>query len=384
MDTYYTSDDPSPDSISVPPTPGSVPPPLPPPPKRQKSGCLRGCLIAALVLAVIVALFIGFCVMLYMVGSKELAKTNGSEDGFTESASGLHEVWSCDYEIPDDATDDAVPRKAIRIPLTGTIDLSGDDSGFLGGGHNSTATTLRAIRRATEDPSVDAILLEVDSGGGGITASDILYHELMLFKESDDGRKIVVLMGDMAASGAYYASLPADRILAHPTTLTGSIGVLLSSYNIRQLADKIGVVDNTIQSGENKTILSPMKDLTEEQRAMLQTTVDELYGRFAGLVSQHRGIPMQDLKTIADGRIYTASQALGLKLIDGIGYEADALDAVYELLGKPAEGVEFYQYERKNSFRDLFSSPEFWGKAFSHAISTSEVPTRSPRLRLEF
>ncbi len=365
----------------------SAPPPLPPSPapapRRERSGCFRGCLIAAVILFVLAALFIGLCAWLYSIGSKELSKVD-SDDDFTAAASGLHEVWSCDYGIPteDESVDE--PLKAIRIPLTGTIDLSAEETGFFGSSHNPTAFALRAIRRATEDDTVNAILLEVDSGGGGITASDILYHELMLFKEADPKRKIVVLMGDMACSGAYYASLPADCILAHPTTLTGSIGVLLPAYNVRQLADKLGIVDDTIQSGENKTLLSPTKDLTDEQRAILQGTVDELYGRFAELVSKHRGIPVPALKTIADGRIYTARQALDLKLIDGIGYEADALDTVFDELGSPSGGVEFYHYERKNSFRDLFSSPEFWGKAFSHAISTSEVPTRSPRLRLEF
>ena len=333
-----------------------------------------------------IVLFIALGVVFTVAFSKEIksefAKMNSAETSdYTADADGLKEVWSSDYKIPDDLGDDAVIPKAVRIPLTGMIDLADDGRGILRS-ESTTASTLRAIRRATEDPTVDAILLEVDSGGGGITASDILYHALVQFKESNSSRRIIVLMGDMAASGAYYASLPADRIIAHPTTVTGSIGVIMSSVSVYRLADKLGIADESITSGPNKAILNPMRELTEEQRALLQGTVDELYARFAGLVSLHRKIPMEKVKTIADGRIYTAKQALDLQLIDSIGYLDDARAAVYEALGNPANGVEFCSYEHKNSLRDIFTSPDFWGAAISRAIPAAEAaPAQRIQLR---
>lgn len=377
-DPAYSAPAPQPTAYYPPPPP--PPPPLSPP-QKERFGCFRGCLMAvgAMTLLFFAIGFIGSLAMARVMTkefSKEMKLATANDDNdFTADASGLREVSVCDYLVPDELGDDEAPLRVVRIPLAGTISLAGEESGFMGVTH-STATTLRAIRRATEDASVDAILLLVDSGGGGITDSDILYHALMLFKEADSlgARKIVVLMGDMAASGAYYASLPADRILAHPTTITGSIGVIMPAYNVRQLTDKLGIVSDSIKSGANKDILNPMKDLTDEQRAMLQDTVNELYGRFAGLVAKHREIPLEEVKKIADGRIYTARQALDLKLIDDIGYLEDAEKAVYEQLGSPSVGLEIFEYERKNSLRDLLSSPDFWGAAISHAVPSVEVP----------
>lgn len=334
-------------------------------------GCLSSVVILFVFTVVLPMLFVG---AIARKASGEFSRLNtetifgdkGDEDSdFSGDAAGLREVLIGDY-IPEDAKDTSASAplaKAIRIPLGGTIDLGGDSFGEEG----DTATALRSIRRATEDDSVDAILLLVDSGGGGITASDILYDALVKFREAREGRRIVVLMGDMAASGAYYASLPADRIIAHPTTITGSIGVILPSINVRQLADRLGIVDNSIQSGANKTMLDPLRDLTDEQRAMLQATVDELHARFTGLVSKHRGIPPAEVAALADGRIYTARQALNLKLIDSLGYLADAEAAVEELLDTD-NGVSFYEYEHKLSLRDLFATPSFWGAALQRAL----------------
>ena len=387
-----------------------IPPPLPGPRpsgtsqgelrNARRVGCLQGCLASIAVLFLVSVVF-PIVVALVLGRSASRAESlfgdRSDEDAdFTGDASGLREVFvatvspaaeesdksSGDEAAQDSADDKGSPSaagdekelvlKAVRIPLTGTIDLAGGDFGEEG----ETETALRSIRRATEDPDVDAILLLVDSGGGGITASDILYNALREFRRSDPNRRIVVLMGDMACSGAYYASLPADRILAHPTTITGSIGVILPSYNVRQLADKLGIADVSIQSGENKSILNPMRDLTDAQRAMLQETVDELHARFTSLVVLHRGLPAERVKALADGRIYTARQALGHKLIDDIGYLEDAEDAVVALLGGKHK-VEFYEYEHKLSLRDLFATPSFWGAVLQRAIPAAAAPSPS-------
>ena len=368
------------------------PPPLPaaqPIPMREmlrnarRHGCLQGCLVSAAVLFFLTIVLPG---ALFLLAAREASKglsgvraeslfggsKSDEDDGFSGDASGLREVWVDDWTRPG-VSDDAMLAKAVRIPLAGTIDLGEDSFGEEG----AAATALRAIRRATQDSSVDAILLLVDSGGGGITASDILYDALVKFREEREDRRIVALMGDMACSGAYYASLPADRILAHPTTITGSIGVILPSINVRQLADRIGIVDDSIQSGDNKAMLNPMRELTDAQRAMLQGTVDELHARFTGLVAKHRGIAPKDVAALADGRIYTARQALALKLIDGLGYLDDAESAVVDVLDAK-NGVAFYEYEHKLSLRDLLATPSFWGAALRRVLpaAVEAVPAR--------
>ena len=357
--------------------------------KARRAGCLQGCLVGAALLVLSVAVVPAVLVAIGGAAAADAfrSKSAGDDDAFSGDASGLREVFigsrepvaaddaakaSDDGDAAAKAADDEgdlAAYKAVRIPLYGTIDLGGDAFGEEG----ATETALRSIRRATEDPSVDAILLLVDSGGGGITASDILYDALCQFRHSGEGRRIVALMGDMACSGAYYASLPADRIIAHPTTMSGSIGVILPSYSARRLADRLGIADASIQSGENKAMLHPLRDLTEEQRTMLQEVVDELHGRFTSLVARHRPIAPERVKAIADGRIYTARQALGLHLVDGIGYLADAEDAVARLLGGDRP-VDFYEYEHKLSLRDLLATPSFWGAVLRRAVPVAEAP----------
>ncbi len=363
-----------------------TPPPLVPESLLRKArdhGRLQGCLLAA---AVLFAVFFVLPAIFFGLVAREVFRNVDSfreealfgskdDDEFSGDAAGLREVWIGD-RIPDDVEPDEEEElpKVVRIPLTGVIDLSED--GFEQTG--SAATALRSIRRATEDPDVDAILLLVDSGGGSVTASDILYDALRIFRLTSEQRRVVVLMGDTACSGAYYASLPADRILAHPTTITGSIGVILPAYNVRRLADRIGVSDESIQSGDNKAMLHPMRDLTDEQRTLLQETVDELHTRFCSLVTLHRNLPLARVRELADGRIYTARQAKDNGLVDDIGYLADAENAVAALLGAD-KGVSFYQYEARRSLRDLFSSPSFWGAALQQALPSANEPAAAPR-----
>jgi protease-4 len=239
--------------------------------------------------------------------------------------------------------------KVVRIPVEGMIML---------GGHawrsGNTDTVLRSIRRATHDPDVEGLLLEINSGGGGITDSDIIYQALLDFKAEKKGRVVVSLMGDIAASGAYYIALASDRILAHPTTLTGSIGVIMQSYNIRELAAKLGVQDVTIKSGANKDLLNPFQEVNPEQRELLQQVISAMYDRFVTLVAENRKLPKETVIPLADGRVFAAEDALKNKLIDGIGYYKDAQTALSELLA--VTGVQVFRYEEHVTLMDLFSS----------------------------
>jgi protease-4 len=240
-------------------------------------------------------------------------------------------------------------NKVVRIPVTGMILLGDGGSPFMPNGSSDLA--LRAIRRATLDEAVLAIILEIDSGGGGITASDIIYKALLDFKQSRSDRQIVALCGDTAASGAYYIALAADHIIAHPTTVTGSIGVLVQSINVRELATKHGIKDVTIKSGENKDLLNPLSEFSLQQQAILQAVVDAMHERFVGLVTKHRDLSEDEVRPLADGRIFTATEALKLGLIDETGYWEDAMTRTAELLD--VENIVVYRYEGVFSFRSL-------------------------------
>lgn len=305
---------------------------------EQKNGCKKfGCfaLLAGFLFMGLV-FSSGILFLIYQGFSGEGAMSASSKFG-TDDMPQMAEEWSTGSgEV-----------KAVRIPLTGMIMLD-DYSPFQTG---NAVSALRSIRRATCDPNVAAILLEVNSGGGGITASDILYQALKTFKQADKKRVVITLMGDVAASGAYYIALASDAIIAHPTTMTGSIGVIMQSYNIQGLAEKIGIRDMTIKSGKNKDLLNPFRAENPEQIALLQTMIDEMYGRFISLVSENRKIPIGTVKPLADGRIFTAKQALEKKLIDGIGYYADAQSLMEQKLGA---AVRVYRYKESYSFSDLF------------------------------
>jgi len=198
------------------------------------------------------------------------------------------------------------------------------------------------LAQARQDQWIKALVLNVDSPGGGITASDVIYHEVLEYKKAK-GVKVVACMGDIAASGGYYVSLPADLIMAHPTSITGSIGVISYEINAQMLMEKLGVDVSTIKSAPMKDLGSPFRPMTPEERALLQGVIDELYERFLRLVSDGRGIPLDKARTLADGRIYTAKQALANKLIDRIGYRQDAIEEAKKLAGLKKAKVVWYE-----------------------------------------
>ena len=261
-------------------------------PQTKRRGC--GCLTIFLV-AVGIAFVVGIIAVCCVAAA--------ANDGFGalakqkqhRAASGKPSFDIEDYgedELPDLSevwSSGGGTTRVVRIPLTGMISF--ENGAPLLGGSGATEMTLRSIHRATLDDSIKGIILDVDSGGGGITASDIIYDALLNFREALPGRVVVAHFGDTAASGAYYVSLAADYIMAQPTTLTGSIGVIMQGINIHSLAERLGIEDTSIKSGDNKDLLNPLKEVSPEQQALLQEVVDQLYGRFVGLVAKHRELP---------------------------------------------------------------------------------------------
>jgi protease-4 len=212
--------------------------------------------------------------------------------------------------------------------ITGAIDDEPQQHAFGLIEEESTVSRVRAeLEKAKDDDRVKAVVLRIDSPGGGVTASDEIYQEIVRFRRE---RKIPVVaaLGDLAASGGYYVACAADRIVAHPTTVTGSIGVILVNLNIEGLLGKIGVRNETYKAGEHKDILSPLRAATPEERRIVQSILDSLHARFIAIVREGRPrLDVARLPELTDGRIFDATQALGAGLVDEVGDLHAAIDA---------------------------------------------------------
>jgi protease-4 len=208
------------------------------------------------------------------------------------------------------------------------------------------ARVREELRRAEKDDRVKALIVRINSPGGTITASDVIYREIREFKAR---RKIPVIAAivDVGASGGYYVALAADQILAHPTSVTGSIGVVMLTLNAQGLLEKIGVAPLSIKSGAMKDAGSPFRQLTPEERAVFQGVIDEMFTRFVGLIVEARKIPAERVRGFADGRIYTAEQARELGLVDRLGYMDDAIEMARKAAGLTEGRVVMYHRPRE-------------------------------------
>lgn len=197
------------------------------------------------------------------------------------------------------------------------------------------ARVKEELNKASTDDRVKAVILRINSPGGTVTACDIIYREILKFKKRTDVYVAACLM-DIAASGGYYIACAADEIVAHPTTVTGSIGVIAMKFNFKGLLDKVGIQDQSIMSGDKKDMFSYWRDMTLEEKKIMQEIIDSMQGQFIAAIDQGReALSIDEIVPLADGRIYTARQALGHKLIDRIGYLDDTIQ-----LAKSAAGLD--------------------------------------------
>jgi protease IV len=243
------------------------------------------------------------------------------------------------------------PVKEVQLSGTGDgkillLDLSGvissQDKEGLVPHPNMLATFKEELTRASKDDKVKAVVVRINSPGGTVTASDILYHELREFKTK---KKIPVIasMMDVAASGGYYLAMAADSILVHPSTVTGSIGVIMLTVNARGLLEKVGVEANAITSGPRKDMGSPFRVMTAEERGIFQSVIDSFYQRFLAVVQEGRpNLSAEQIKKLADGRIYSGDQAKAAGLIDEIGYLDDAVEMAKKKAGLTEARVVTY------------------------------------------
>lgn len=245
--------------------------------------------------------------------------------------------------------------KIAVLSIEGTI--------IAGPQHYHLMNSLEAIR---DDSTIKGVILEVDSPGGGVYESAQISDKIKQIKE-ETNIPFYTVMGSMAASGGYYVSAVTDKIYAMPETTTGSIGVILSSTNFSGLFEKYGVSTNVIKSGEFKDIGSSTKPMSDQDRAILQTLIDNSYNRFVNVVAQGRGMSVDTVKIIADGRVYDGQQALDLGLIDEFGYYEKALEDLSAELN--IDNPQVIMYEYKEDFNGLLS---LLGASYSN-MNKSEI-----------
>ncbi len=214
--------------------------------------------------------------------------------------------------------------KVLLIDISGTLTTS-KSSGFFDE-PSLPAQIKEELTKAENDDHVKAVVLRINTPGGTVTASDLVYHELKTFKKKREVPVIAAIM-DLGTSGGYYVAMAADHILVHPSTITGSIGVIMVTMNAEGLLEKVGVQPAAIVSGPKKSMGSPFRPMNDEERNIFQGVIDNLYERFLAVVEEGRpGLSKERIRTLADGRIYSADIAKDQGLVDAIGYLEEAID----------------------------------------------------------
>ena len=238
-----------------------------------------------------------------------------------------------------------VNERILVLDVDGLIMNVNGSRGLFGLDENPVAAVKEKLDIARDDGRIRGVVLRVNSPGGSVTASDVIHREILSFRE-ETKKPVVCCMMDVAASGGYYAAVACDKVVAHPTTVTGSIGVVMHLWNVRGLTDFLQIRQITIKSGPRKDMGSPFRELTAEERKILQHIIDSYHKRFVQVVAEGRpGLDEAAVATLADGRVYTAEQALELKLVDRIGYLSDAVAEVKALAGIDKAKVVIYNRE---------------------------------------
>lgn len=285
-----------------------------------------GCLLAALIVGLAVSIGLNFMQFVAMAASQLPGNPQP------------HAPMQEKLEVAASKTN--VTDKIVHLDLDGVI-TSVRAGGLFESALPSVDTLKRSLEQAVKDKNVKAIVLRINSPGGEVTASDILYAAV---KKAAEKKPVVVYMDAVAASGGYYIACGASKVVASETTLTASIGVIMESMSYHDLFGKVGLATQTFKSGPFKDTLSGSRPMRDDERLYVQGLVDTMYDRFLGIVSEARKVPKDVLKnTVADGRVVTGRQALQAKLVDQIGYVEDAYEEARKLGGAPDAAVVKYE-----------------------------------------
>ncbi|OGR08606.1 MAG: hypothetical protein A3K23_05270 [Desulfobacca sp. RBG_16_58_9] len=221
-------------------------------------------------------------------------------------------------------------------------------------GVTSPARVKEELEKAAKDRRIKAVVIKINSPGGTVAASDVILHDLQAFK-AERGLPVVVCLQGLATSGGYYVAQAGDTIIAYPTCITGSIGVLAMKLNLRGLMDKVGVDDDMVKSGRWKDFWSPFRPASPKEKEMMQQIIDQFYRSFVDVVATGRKLSLQEARQAADGRIFTADQAKDLKLVDQLGYLDDALELAKTKAGLPKD-AKVVRYHRPGSYKPTIYS----------------------------
>jgi protease-4 len=215
-------------------------------------------------------------------------------------------------------------------------------------------TTVGDLKRFGDNPSIKAIVLRIDSPGGGVVPSQEI-HDAVQRVRTKSNKAVIASMGSVAASGGYYIAAATDRIVANPGTLTGSIGVIMETANVEGLLQKIGVEGVVIKSGKYKDVGSPLRKMTDEERGLMQKVMDDVHKQFIEAVASGRSLELTDVQALADGRIFTGRQAKDARLVDELGDLEDAIQLAADVAGIEGE-PKVIEPKRRFSLRELFES----------------------------
>ncbi|MBS1125127.1 MAG: putative Peptidase signal peptide peptidase SppA [Nitrospirae bacterium] len=224
---------------------------------------------------------------------------------------------------------------------------------------------VEEINDHADDSSIKAIIIRIDSPGGGVVVSQEIYNAVLNARNTGK-KKVVMSLGSVAASGGYYIAAAGDRIVANPGTLTGSIGVKMEFANVEKLLEKIGVKGMVVKAGEYKDIGSPYREMSEPEKKLLQAVIDDVHSQFIEAVAKGRNLPEADVKAIADGRVFTGRQALQLKLVDQLGDLEDSILVAAEMAGIKGK-PKIVKKEKKVPFLEYFK--EEAASWFSEVVS---------------
>jgi protease-4 len=244
--------------------------------------------------------------------------------------------------------------KVLLLDISGVI-LEGPHRilGLLKG-VTSPARVKEELEKAAKDRRIKAVVIKINSPGGTVAASDVILHDLLAVK-AERGVPVVVCLQGLATSGGYYVAQAGDTIIAYPTCITGSIGVLAMKLNLRGLMDKVGVDEDMVKSGRWKDFWSPFRPASPKEKEMMQQVIDQFYRGFVDVVATGRNLSLKEARQAADGRIFTADQARDLKLVDQLGYLDDALDLAKTKAGLPKE-ARVVRYHRPGSYKPTIYS----------------------------
>ncbi len=218
------------------------------------------------------------------------------------------------------------PAKIALIHVDGIL-VNAETNGWFEEGEHPVSLVQEQLSRAEHDPRVKAVVLRINSPGGTVTASELIYHEVRSFRQRT-GKPVVAMMMDVAASGGYYVAMACDEVIAHPTTITGSIGVVMQTFDLSGTMQKIGARSTAIKSGPVKDAGSPLRPLTPEEQAIFQGIINEFFDGFVEVVKAGRpDLDEQKIRQLADGRVYTGEQALEAGLVDRLGSVGDAVQS---------------------------------------------------------